>query len=90
MLTARQKECLDFITGHIAATGGVSPSYKEIQLALATKSRGNVQSLVRNLIERGAISHLPGKARAITLLAGRQEYFVFDDKAKALKPFRPP
>ena len=68
MLTHRQKECLDFIEGYIASTGGVSPTYDEIKTSLGIKSRSGVHQLLWALGERGFIRWLPHRSRAIEII----------------------
>ena len=98
MLTARQKECFDFIRGYVTDNGGVSPSFQEIADALVTNSRGAVHRLLAQLELRGKISRLPNRARAIHVISPRNaqviplvsypdaQCFVWDDEDKALKP----
>lgn len=65
-LTPRQAELLAFVREQIAQHG-VSPSYDEIKDKLGLRSRGNVVRIVDGLIERGALSRLPGKARSLVI-----------------------
>lgn len=68
-LTARQADCLIFIADHLAATGGLTPSYDEIKNGLGLASKSGVVRLIDGLVERGAIQRLPNRARAITIIA---------------------
>jgi SOS regulatory protein LexA len=51
-LTKKQKEVLDFITGHIERES-VSPSYSEIQKHFGLKSKGSVQDYIRYIKQAG-------------------------------------
>lgn len=64
MLTGRQKELLDFIRDRVA-TDGVSPSFEEMKEHLGLKSKSGVHRLVTALEERGMVSRLRGRARAL-------------------------
>ncbi len=66
-LTQRQRDCLTAIKTHINVHG-VSPSIKEIAIAMNSKSRGRVHSILVALQERGWISFLPRKVRSIVVV----------------------
>ena len=63
MLTARQKQCHDYIRGY-RAENGVSPSYDEIRVALGFASKHPVHKLILALEERGRLRRIPHRARA--------------------------
>lgn len=67
MLTRKQHELLSFIQRHFKECG-YAPSYDEMKAALGLQSKSGVHRLIRALEERGFISHLPHRARAIELL----------------------
>jgi len=67
MLTRKQHELLCFIQQHFK-THGYAPSYDEMKAALGLQSKSGVHRLVRALKERGFISHMANRARAIELL----------------------
>lgn len=67
-LTSRQRELLMFIRSHIGEHG-IAPSYDEMMAAIGLASKSGVHRLVKALEERGYISRLPDRARAITLRA---------------------
>lgn len=100
MLTRRQKACLDYVASHLRATGGVSPSYREIAAGLGLKSQANVLVLLRQLQARGALRLKPYRHRSLELVhkaprtpaMGVQlaAYFRFDDETKELVPWIPP
>lgn len=69
-LTARQKAGLDFITSFIAEHDW-SPSYREIGDSLGITSTSNVHFLVKRLVERGYLRHLPGRSRCLEVV-GRE------------------
>ena len=67
MLTPRQKELLDFITGFTKATG-YSPSFAEMMDGVAVTSKSMIWRLLTGLEERGYIRRLPHRARAIEIV----------------------
>lgn len=82
--TAKERQCLDFISGRTRHSGGVPPSVQEIQTALALKSKSGVVRILRQLESRGKIRRLPGRARALEIVddpkpvldLGRHSVFV--------------
>lgn len=66
-LTRRQAEALAFIRSFIA-TNGYSPEYREIEAAMGFHSKSGVCRLVDQLVERGVITRMPGRARSIALV----------------------
>lgn len=68
MLTARQKELLDFIESYIAENG-LSPTFEEMARALDSH-KGNIHFLVTRLERRGAIRRVPNRERGITPVKG--------------------
>lgn len=67
MLTRRQHTLLVFIEERLTQTG-CSPSFKEMQDALALRSTSGVYRLINALEERGFIARLHGRARALHVL----------------------
>lgn len=67
-LTHKQAAALDYIHGYIGRTGA-SPTYEEIREHLGLKSKSRVHFLVAQLVERGRLVRLPGKARTLALPA---------------------
>jgi repressor LexA len=67
MLTAKQRELLQFIDGRLKQSG-VSPSFDEMREALDLKSKSGVHRLISALEERGFIRRLPNRARALEVL----------------------
>lgn len=65
-LTAKQSALLRFIAGYQAAHG-YSPSYREMCAGVGVRSNQRIFEMVDALEERGAITRLPHKARAITI-----------------------
>lgn len=63
-LTRAQSACLDFIRRRLQETG-VPPSYEEMKRHLKPRSKSGIHRLVTALEERGAITRLRGRARAI-------------------------
>jgi repressor LexA len=66
-LTSKQRACLDAIEMHLAQTRTM-PSVEDLRLALGFSSKAGALRLLRQLDERGYISRLPHRARAIRLL----------------------
>ena len=67
MLTAKQRELLQFIDDRLKQSG-VSPSFDEMREALDLKSKSGVHRLISALEERGFIRRLPNRARALEVL----------------------
>lgn len=68
MLTARQKECLDFIVSYLRENDGVSPSLKDICAALDLSAKSVAHHIVTQLELRGYIRRQPHRQRAIEVL----------------------
>jgi repressor LexA len=66
-LTQKQRACLDAIEAHLARTRAM-PSVEDLRRALGFASKAAALRLLRQLEERGRISRLPQRARAIRLL----------------------
>lgn len=67
MLTAKQRELLQYIHERVGETG-VSPSFDEMREALDLKSKSGVHRLISALEERQFIRRLPNRARALEVL----------------------
>ena len=67
MLTAKQRELLQFIDDRLKASG-VSPSFDEMREALDLKSKSGVHRLISALEERQFIRRLPNRARALEVI----------------------
>jgi SOS-response transcriptional repressor LexA len=68
-LTPKQRACLDAIQAHLEQTRTM-PSVENLRVAMRAGSKAGVLRLLRQLEERGHISRLPHRARAIRLLHG--------------------
>ncbi len=66
--TPRQLDVLRFVRGYQLATGGVTPTYREIAHSLRLFSKSNAHRLICGLEERGWLRRLPGRDRAIEIL----------------------
>jgi repressor LexA len=66
MLTARQQEILDYLTGQMNRTG-VMPSTREIQKHFRFASQTASINHLKALEKKGAIQRMAGKARAVSL-----------------------
>lgn len=73
MLTRRQNQLLDFIDRYQRESGGVSPSFEEIRVAVRLDSRSGVGRLLRQLQERGYVRRLANRERAIEVLRPSQK-----------------
>jgi repressor LexA len=67
MLTAKQRELLQFIHDRLQQSG-VSPSFDEMREALDLKSKSGVHRLISALEERQFIRRLPNRARALEVI----------------------
>lgn len=67
MLTAKQRELLQFIHDRLRQSG-VSPSFDEMREALDLKSKSGVHRLISALEERQFIRRLPNRARALEVV----------------------
>ena len=67
MLTAKQRELLQFIHDRLRQSG-VSPSFDEMREALDLKSKSGVHRLISALEERQFIRRLPNRARALEVI----------------------
>ena len=81
MLTAKQRELLQFIHDRLKQSG-VSPSFDEMREALDLKSKSGVHRLISALEERQFIRRLPNRARAL-------EVVKMPDVAPAPQAMRP-
>lgn len=68
-LTKRQADCLLFIHAHQRENGGITPSYDEIAAGIGLASKSGVNRLIDELVERGRISRIPARPRAITIIS---------------------
>jgi repressor LexA len=99
MLTYKQKAVLDYVAEYVQGTGGVSPSYDEIRVAMGMRSKNQIFFLVDSLIKSGRLRRLNGRARALEIVDNRKRvptvhytnavYFRWDDEAQELKPWQP-
>jgi SOS-response transcriptional repressor LexA len=63
-LTAKQRECFDYIEAYWAETG-ISPSFEEIMDHMELNSKSGVSRLVTALVERGYLLSAYGRARSL-------------------------
>lgn len=66
-LTKQQAKALDFIKRYMTDHGGVPPSFQEIRIHMGLRSSSGAKRLVDCLVERGAVTHIPHRARSIAL-----------------------
>jgi len=67
MLTRKQHELLMFINEHLQATG-FSPSFDEMKVGLALKSKSGIHRLISALEERGFLRRRAHRARALEIV----------------------
>ncbi|WP_417676474.1 transcriptional repressor LexA [Pseudodonghicola sp.] len=67
MLTRKQLDLLNFIHMHVQRDG-VPPSFDEMKVALALRSKSGIHRLITALEERGFIRRLAHRARAIEIV----------------------
>jgi repressor LexA len=67
MLTKKQHQLLAFIHQR-TSIDGVSPSFDEMKDALNLKSKSGIHRLIKGLEERGFLSRLPNRARALEII----------------------
>ena len=65
-MTRKMNELYDFIKSYIGETG-IPPSFDEMKDALDLRSKSGIHRLIIALEERGMITRLPNRARAIAL-----------------------
>src|SRR5215213_5548133 len=65
-LTARQQQILDWIRGHMEATG-MPPTRAEIAAGLGFRTASSAEDHLRALARKGAIELLPGASRGLRL-----------------------
>jgi repressor LexA len=84
MLTRKQHELLMFIHEHLQATG-FSPSFDEMKVGLALKSKSGIHRLISALEERGFLRRRAHRARALEIvrLPGAPGAFVNADGKEA-------
>ena len=66
MLTLKQKKLLDYINSYFKKNR-IFPTYDEMREALNIKSKSSIHKLISCIEERGFITRIPHKARAIKL-----------------------
>ena len=64
MLTKKQKELFDYLSNYIAKNS-ISPSFEEMKNAVNLKSKSGIHRLITSLEQRGFITRLKHKARAM-------------------------
>jgi repressor LexA len=85
MLTAKQRELLQYIKDRVDGSG-VSPSFDEMREALELKSKSGVHRLISALEERGFIRRLPNRARALEVLRMPDSPAAAPARTPELKP----
>lgn len=68
MITARQRQILEFIA-RFTASNGFAPSYEEIRAAHGLSSKGQVNALIERICFRGLLKKIPGHSRTLEITA---------------------
>ena len=66
MLTKKQKELFDYLSNYISKNS-ISPSFEEMKNAVNLKSKSGIHRLITSLEQRGFITRLKHKARAMEI-----------------------
>ena len=69
MLTVKQRGLLCFIEQSLRENH-IAPSYEEAREALGLKSKSSIHRMMQALVDRGYISRLPNRARALEVVRG--------------------
>lgn len=64
-ITHKQSELLAYIKQYLADNGGVAPSFDEMREAVGLASKSGVHRLMDGLEERGLVSRIPMRRRAL-------------------------
>lgn len=75
-LTAKQMELLRFLCAYMDASGGIAPSFMEIQQAMGLSAKSGVHRLLGGLEYRGMIRRLEYRHRAIEIIKRPDEYNI--------------
>lgn len=67
MLTANQKNLLEFIIATVDADG-IPPTYEQMKVAVGLESKSGINRMIKALEERGFIRRIPARARAIEVI----------------------
>lgn len=74
-LTHEQKRLLDFLKARLAASDGIAPTFREMQLHMGAASTSCISRLILALEERGKIRRLRDRRRTITVLETSSDPF---------------
>lgn len=83
MLTKRQLQLLMYIDERVKEDG-YSPSFEEMKNALDLKSKSGVHRLITSLVERGFLTRLKNRARALEVVK------LPNEQARITTPPKPP
>lgn len=67
-MTPHQRDLLRFIQSYIAYHDGVAPTFTEMMQHMAVTSKSGIHRILKALEERGYISRIPHRQRAIEVL----------------------
>jgi hypothetical protein len=67
-LTRQMRQALDVI-GASERERGIAPTREELKTRLGLSSKSGAQRLIRSLVERGHLIHVPHRARALTIVS---------------------
>ena len=83
MLTKKQKELFDYLSNYIAKNS-ISPSFEEMKNAVNLKSKSGIHRLITSLEQRGFITRLKHKARAMEITKTLENNFNILDQVRGL------
>jgi repressor LexA len=67
-LTTRQAQLLAYLSEHIAAHDGISPTFEEMRIGIGASSKSQISHLLSSLEEKGRITRLYNRWRAIQIV----------------------
>ena len=68
-LTEKQARVKAFLIDYISRNNGLAPSFEETAEGVGISSKSGVHRIMQALIERGHVRTIPGRARAIQIIA---------------------
>ncbi len=89
MMTHIQHQTLIFIQDELDRTGGVPPTYREMQAHLGVKSKATVAKAINALVSAGYLFRIPNRKQAIGIVH-RVQWLRWDDETKSLTPLGDP
>lgn len=85
-LTQQQAKCFQLISDALSS-GKVAPNYDELARGLGLKSRGNIVRIVNALIDRGAVTKIPGRRRSLAIVNPMIQVDPIPEVRKAIRDY---